>query len=173
MARARIATKFATTTGRLIDFTQIVYVGETILINLPADSSVEIIGADGVKYNFACPYSDIDTSQWASGMTTAVISNGTTRVKIFEVINPIDITSKYNQLLKIIEEIDAVVEARLHNGGVLSTTINNKTLMNETLTNLYIIRSKYVKQANAELSKINSTSTGNPIKSITTFKRGY
>jgi len=172
MARARIA-KSATTTGRLIDFTQIVYVGETILINLPADSSVEIITADGTKYNYSYPYSDIDTSTWAEGMTTVVISSNGMSVKIFEVLNPINITSKYNQLLKIIEEIDAVVEARLHNGGVLSTTINNKTLMNETLTNLYIIRAKYVKQANAELLRINSKNDGNPIKSITTFKRGY
>ncbi|WP_213712566.1 hypothetical protein [Cedecea lapagei] len=160
-------------TGKRTDFSQNVYVGETILPSFGKDTSIEIITADAKKLTYQFPYEDIDTSSWAEGMYTVLIHDKNMDVKMFEVINPLNIASTYTQLMNVIKEIDAVVEARLSAGGVLSTTINNKTLLNESLQSLYNLRSQYVRRANAEVAKIQRKDPGNPIKSISTFKRGF
>ncbi|ENV5883840.1 hypothetical protein ACFIPR_003208 [Enterobacter kobei] len=170
-----MATKKTTTTdGMKVKLDGTIYVGETILLDYPKDSTVKIITTDGKELIYQYPYSDIDTTDWVEGMYTALIKESKTQsVKLFQVEDPHNITKTYNMLVKIINEIDLVVDARLSGGGVLSTTINNKTLLNESLASLYKLRAGYVKRANAELGKINGSNQGNPIKSYTNFSRGY
>lgn len=92
---------------------------------------------------------------------------------ISEVINPMKFTTEYSQLIKLIEDIDAVITAKVAGGGVYSTTINNKTLISETLTNLENMRIRYIKRANALWASMNDlpvNGNGKPFKSVTVFR---
>lgn len=163
-----------TTDGMKVKLDATIYVGETILLDFPKDSTVKVITTDGQELVYEYPYTDIDTTGWVEGMYTALIKEKKTQmVRLFQVEDPHSITKTYNMLVKIINEIDIIVDSRLSGGGVLSTTINNKTLLNESLATLYKLRAGYVKRANAELGKINGSNQGNPIKSYTNFSRGY
>ncbi|MHC3292342.1 hypothetical protein ACXOER_05010, partial [Salmonella enterica] len=102
-----------------------------------------------------------------------IIKDGNQSVEHFQIVDPTNIANNYNQLMGILKDIDAVIESRLTGGGILQTTINNKTLISESLSSLYAIRAAYVKRINAELAKINKTNPNNPIKSISRFNRGY
>lgn len=163
----------AAATVRLVDFTSDIYIGESIQPNFGIDSAIEIILPSGEKEWGSHPYEPISTNPWKPGMATVIIKeNEQHRVQHFNIINPVEIANQYNQLTGILKEIDLVIEARLSNGGVLQTSINNKSLTNESLSALYAIRSAYVKRINNELAKINKTQQNNPIKSITRFTRG-
>lgn len=169
-----VAQVAASTDGMKVKLNSTIYIGETILLDFTKDSTVKLITADGQELVYQYPYSDIDTSGWAEGMYTALIKeNKKQSVQLFQVEDPHNVAKTYNMLVKIIEEIDSIVSMRLSGGGVLSTTINNKTLLNESLSSLYKLRAGYVKRANAELGKINGSNQGNPIKSVTNFSRGY
>ncbi|QUG75866.1 hypothetical protein GKQ23_13075 [Erwinia sp. E602] len=162
----------ATNSGRQTDFTDQIYIGETIQPSFPEGSSIEIIDSAANRYTFQYPYSTIKTDTWAEGMATIIIKTSTNTVRYFQIIDPISTADKYNQLMKILNEIDKVIESRLSGGGQISITINNKTLTNESLSQLYLIRASYVNRINAELAKIKGKNPDNPIKSITNFK-GY
>ena len=105
-------------------------------------------------------------------MYTVIITDKTRSVKQFNMIDPLEAATTYNQIIDIIKDIDNVIDARLQNGGVYQTSINNKSLMSETLAQLYAMRANYIKRANAELAKMKNTVPDNPIKSITFFNRG-
>ncbi len=150
-----------------VDFSQDIYIGDNIVLTFGDGSSIEIISSKGNKYNYSSPYSPIDTSSWPQGMYTVIITDKTRSVKQFNVIDPLEAASTYNQIIGIIKDIDNVIDARLQNGGVYQTSINNKSLMSETLAQLYAMRANYIKRANAELAKMKNTVPDNPIKSIT------
>lgn len=158
--------------ARSVDFTSVIYVGEDVIPSFPDDSSIEVILPDGTKETYSYPYTPINTSKWKTGMATVIIKDKGQRVEHFNIVDPTDIATNYNQLMQILNEIDLVIELRLTAGGVVQTTINNKTLISETLSSLYAIRSSYVKRINNELSKINKKQPNNPIKSISRFTRG-
>ncbi len=90
-----------------------------------------------------------------------------------EVIQPNKYTEEYAKLLGFLKEIDAVIEERIAGGGVYSTTINNKTLVSESLTNLENMRIRYIKRLNALWATMNgqpSSGNGHPFKSVTVFR---
>lgn len=101
------------------------------------------------------------------------ISNGQASTFTSEVINPLMFTSEYGQLKTMIDEIDQVIANKIAGGANYSITINNKTLVSESLSSLESMRERYVKRANALFVKMNGGSisgNGKPIKSITVFK---
>ncbi|AZP43018.1 hypothetical protein EJP81_14625 [Rahnella aquatilis] len=101
------------------------------------------------------------------------ISGTTVTNFVSEVIDPTKYTSEYSKLITLINEIDAVIESRVMGGGVYSTTINNKTLISETLTNLENMRIRYIKRANALWAMMNdlpANGNGRPFKSVTVFR---
>lgn len=101
------------------------------------------------------------------------ISNGTVSTFTSEVINPVLYTSEYAKLRQFIEEIEAVIANKISGGANYSITINNKTLISETLSSLEAMRERYVKRANALWLKMHGQPTsgnGKPIKSITVLK---
>ncbi|MGR5944898.1 hypothetical protein [Enterobacter sp. C4G1] len=101
------------------------------------------------------------------------ISQGQSSTFTSEVINPMLFTSEYAQLKQMISEIDTVIANKVAGGANYSITINNKTLVSESLSSLEAMRERYVKRANQLYSKMNNVSTssgGKPIKSITVFK---
>ncbi len=142
-----------------VDFSQDIYIGDNIVPTFGDGSSIEIISSKGNKYNYSSPYSPIDTSSWPQGMYTVIITDKTRSVKQFNVIDPLEAASTYNQIIGIIKDIDNVIDARLQ-------------LMSETLAQLYAMRANYIKRANAELAKMKNATPDNPIKSITFFNRG-
>lgn len=90
-----------------------------------------------------------------------------------EIVNPSKGTEEYAQLISLLKDIDAVIDARVKGGGVYSLTINNKTLISESLTNLENMRIRYIKRANAVWASMNDQPTngnGRPFKSMTVFR---
>lgn len=163
----------ATNQGRPVDFKSDIFVGETIIPAFPDDSSIEIIDPKANRFSYSAPYTPIYTEDWSEGMATAIIVvNGVSTVQHFQIVNPITAATQYNQILAILAEIDKVIADRLAGGGTITVTINNKTLMSESLSSLYALRSLYVNRANAELAKVKGTNPDNPIKSISRFTRG-
>ncbi|WP_370553605.1 hypothetical protein [Edwardsiella tarda] len=152
----------------IYDFTKPIYIGQAFT---PA-MAVTVINPLGqsVQYTTAM---QIPTDTWSAGIWTAIVQNsdGTMQVIHFEVIDPKAISSNIKQLQDILNEIDAVVESRLKNDGVITTTINNKTLASESLSTLYQLRQHYKKRLADEMKKINKTNSSPIIKSITTFGR--
>lgn len=101
------------------------------------------------------------------------ITNGLASTFTSEVINPLLFTSEYAQLKRMIDEIDTVIANKIAGGANYSITINNKTLVSESLSSLEAMRDRYVKRANQLFSKMNNMNTSNggkPIKSITVFR---
>jgi len=101
------------------------------------------------------------------------ISNGQASTFTSEVINPALFTSEYGQLKNMISEIDQVIASKIAGGANYSITINNKTLISESLSSLEAMRERYVKRANSIFVKMNGgtvSGNGKPIKSITVFK---
>lgn len=170
MARSR-STKAQN--ARPVDFKSAIYIGEDVMPAFPEGSSIEIILPNGNKESYAYPYDPVSTATWVEGMATVIIKDGNQSVEHFQIVDPTNIANNYNQLMGILKDIDAVIESRLTGGGILQTTINNKTLISESLSSLYAIRAAYVKRINAVLAKINKTNPNNPIKSISRFNRGY
>ncbi|WP_323067853.1 hypothetical protein [Klebsiella variicola] len=100
-------------------------------------------------------------------------AKGTSTNFVSELIDPTKYTTEYSQLLKLIADIDQVIEAKVAGGGVYSTTINNKTLVSESLSNLENMRIRYIKRANALWAAMNdqpANGNGRPIKSVTVFR---
>ncbi|MCB3778013.1 hypothetical protein H5765_18205 [Klebsiella pneumoniae] len=157
---------------RSVDFTSDIIQGESIVFSFAVDSTVDIVGMDGVKQSFSYPYSAIDTSTWKSGAYTAIINDTSFAVRTFQIVDPTATANKYNQYLSIIDEINFVIESKVQGGGVISQSINNKSLTTESMDSLLRLRTHYIKLANQELARMKGLSSGNPIKSITTFNRG-
>lgn len=100
-------------------------------------------------------------------------TNGTVINFNSEVIDPTKFTTEYSKLIELIDELDSVIETKVAGGGVYSTTINNKTLISESLTNLENMRIRYIKRANALWASMNDqpvNGNGKPFKSITVFR---
>ncbi|WP_171964864.1 hypothetical protein [Cronobacter sakazakii] len=157
---------------RSVDFTSDIIQGESIVFSFAADSKVDIIDVGGVKQSYSYPFSAIDTSTWKSGAYTAIIKDTSFAVRTFQIVDPTATANKYNQYLSIIDEINIVIESKVQGGGVISQSINNKSLTTESMDSLLKLRNHYTKLANQELARMRGLNSGNPIKSITTFNRG-
>lgn len=153
------------------DQTVTVPANTTLVINyLSGGASITLINDTSTA---ADKIFSIDLSMPNDKLFCVQITNGKAINFTSEVINPAKYTTEYAQLLEIIKEIDAVIEARVSGGGVYSTTINNKTLVSETLTNLENMRIRYIKRANALWAMMNdqpANGNGRPFKSITVFR---
>ncbi|ELY6084793.1 hypothetical protein SNO26_004047, partial [Cronobacter sakazakii] len=101
-----------------------------------------------------------------------IINDKTFAVRTFQIVDPTATANKYNQYLSIIDEINIVIESKVQGGGVITQSINNKSLTTESMDALLKLRTHYTKLANQELARMRGLSSGNPIKSITTFNRG-
>jgi hypothetical protein len=114
---------------------------------------------------------DIDGAQETLFCTQINGTNAST--SLTEVINPVLHTSEYAKLKALIDEIDTVISTKIAGGANYSITINNKTLISESLTALETMRERYVKRANALWAKMNGqnvSGSGKPFKSITVFR---
>ncbi len=101
------------------------------------------------------------------------VTNGKASTYTSEVINPVLHTSEYAKLRDMIAELDEVIASKISGGANYSITINNKTLVSESLSSLEAVRERYVKRANALWGKMNGenvSGNGKPIRSMTFFR---
>ena len=115
----------------------------------------------------------INTSTANENLFCTEMYDGNVSTFTTEVINPALHTTEYAKLISLIAEIDAVIESKISGGANYSITINNKTLVSESLSSLETMRERYVKRANMHFLKMNgqaSNGNGKPIKSITVFR---
>lgn len=109
-------------------------------------------------------------SQWIFTLVETNKSNSFSSA----VINPLLHSNEYSKLIEIIGEIDQVLEMKVKGGGVTTLTINNKTLVSESMESLMKMRNSYVKRANAlqdQLEGRTALTLDKPIVSITRFGR--
>lgn len=143
----------------------------TLVANyLTGGASVTLTNPDSVAREFTLT---IDMDIPNDKLFCVQISGTKTINFVSEIINPAKYTNEYSQLLKMVKEIDQVIADRVAGGGVYSTTINNKTLISETLTNLENMRIRYIKRANALWASMNDlpvNGNGKPFKSVTVFR---
>ncbi|WP_052050237.1 hypothetical protein [Cedecea neteri] len=143
----------------------------TLVVNyLSGGNSITLTNSYSVQKDFTLT---LDMTDSNDKLFCVQISGSKTTNFVSEIINPAKYTSEYSQLVNLIKEIDAVIEARVAGGGVYSATINNKTLISETLSNLENMRIRYIKRANALWASMNDqpvNGNGKPIKSITVFR---
>ncbi|HHQ5365532.1 MULTISPECIES: hypothetical protein [Klebsiella/Raoultella group] len=157
---------------RKVKLTSDIIKGESIIYDYPAGTNIDLIDPAGVKTSYSYPFQAIDTNAWEVGVWTAIIASPKAYgVNQFELIDPTSKASAYNNLKKIIEEIDTIIIQRATNGGVISQSIQNKSLTYESSEALMKLRRMYVERANDLLSSMKGYgSAGSPIKSITNFR---
>lgn len=114
----------------------------------------------------------IDQTTGQDNLYCILVSNGSNENFVSNVINPSSYTTEYTKLKDMIKELDAVIEDRVKGGGVTTLTINNKTLVSESLDSLESMRSRYIKRANTLWGLMTGTQNSNskPIKSITVLR---
>lgn len=146
--------------------------GESIIFDYPAGTNIDLIDPASVKTSYTYPFQAIDTNNWEAGIWTAIIDSPKEYgVNQFELVDPTSKASAYNNLKKIIDEIDTIIIQRATNGGVISQSLQNKSLTYESSEALMKLRKMYVERANDLMSSMKGyTSSGSPIKSITNFR---
>ncbi|WP_320740448.1 hypothetical protein [Enterobacter cloacae] len=114
-----------------------------------------------------------ETSVASEKLFYTTITNGNASTSQCEVIDPTKHTEEYARIRNMIDEIEAVIEAKIQGGANYSITINNKTLVSESLANLESIRARYIERANSLWAKMNGQSasgSSKPFKSMTVFR---
>lgn len=145
---------------------------ETILI-ISFTTSGKSISLDNLQGNTSKEFTvELDMSTAQELLFCTQVSNGYASTFTSEVINPVLYTSEYAKLRQMIAEIDSVIANKVSGGANITITINNKTLVSESLSSLESMRERYIKRANALFMKMNGSTSngGKPIKSITVFK---
>lgn len=150
-----------------------IFIGEKITEVIPANSTLKIGNRETTVFEYSnLTDSDtsiqIDTSKWETGTFSVVLNkSGAISISTTDIIDPLAVTDELNHCKMMIKEIDQVIEDRTKN-AVTTVTINNKTIVNESLDALYKVRSLYVRRANDILKKKNKK--GSIFKSITVFR---
>lgn len=152
-----------------------VYIGEVIIYHQNDSETTTLVSPNKTKKEISGETTAISTEQWEAGLWTQIIKTDMSISEVihFTVIDPIASSDKYQELLKMLDDIDQLIKMRVAGGLITTTSINNKTLVNESLDVLYRLKDQYTKQANKELLKLNGKS-GNgqrPILSITKLNR--
>lgn len=152
-----------------------VYIGEVIIYHQNDSETTTLVSPNKTKTEISTETTAISTDQWEAGLWTQIIKTDMSISEVihFTVIDPIASSEKYQELLKMLEDIDQLIKMRVAGGLITTTSINNKTLVNESLDVLYRLKDQYTKQANKELLKLNGKSGDGqrPIKSITKLHR--
>ncbi|CAI1549837.1 MULTISPECIES: hypothetical protein [Serratia] len=152
-----------------------VYIGEVIIYHQNDSETTTLVSPNKTKKEISGETTAISTELWEAGLWTQIIKTDMSISDVihFTVIDPIASSEKYQELLKMLDDIDQLIKMRIAGGLITTTSINNKTLVNESLDVLYRLKDQYTKQANKELLKLNGKPDygQRPIKSITKLHR--
>ncbi|WP_261448485.1 hypothetical protein [Serratia liquefaciens] len=154
---------------------KLIYIGERFLENIEpktkiviGNSTNNILEIDNSSSDTTITH-DIDTSAWPVGVYSEVRNiNGVISIGTITVIDPLAQVEELTHVQDMIKEIDHVIEDRMNN-AVTQITINNKTIINESLDALFKLRTVYVQRANSILKKRSGNKCGF-FKSITVFR---
>ncbi len=153
------------------DITVSIPANTTLVINyLTGGTGITLVNTQSTPKNTTVT---LTTSLANDKLFCVQISGNTSEQFVSEIIDPTKYTEEYSQLIELIKELDDIIKVRVGGGGVYSTTINNKSLISESLTNLENMRIRYIKRANALWASMNDqpvNGNGKPIKSVTVFR---
>ncbi|PWW04975.1 hypothetical protein [Mangrovibacter plantisponsor] len=150
-----------------------IYIGETIIEAIPASSTLKIGNSTQTLYEYSNTSDiqttqSIDTSTWTEGTYAYVLNNnGTITINNITVIDPMKSADELSYAKTMVKEIDSIIENRAKN-ATTQITINNKTIVNDSIDSLYKLRALFVERIN-RLQKKNSSGI---FKSITIMKKG-
>lgn len=150
-----------------------IFIGETFTEVIPGNSTLKIGNRETTVFEYENQTSSdtgilIDTSEWIAGTFSVVLNqSGVISISTTDIIDPLSTSDELNDCKTMIKEIDQIISDRAKN-AVTTITINNKTIVNESLDVLYRIRNLYVQRANDILKKKNGK--GGIFKSITVFR---
>ncbi|MDV0678320.1 hypothetical protein VC636_25670 [Citrobacter freundii] len=143
----------------------------TIVINsMESDNSITLQNNGAVEKDEILM---IDQQTGKDTLFVMQISNGKSENYVTTVINPSTYGTEYKELKDMIKEIDAVIADKIKGGGVTTLSINNKTLVSESMEVLESMRNRYIKRANTLWSIMNgdpASGNGRPIKSVTVLR---
>ncbi|KEA51870.1 hypothetical protein DT73_13125 [Mangrovibacter sp. MFB070] len=150
-----------------------IYIGETIIEAIPASSTLKIGNSNQTLYEYSNTEDiqttqTIDTSTWEEGTFAYVLNNnGTITINNITVIDPMKSADELSYAKMMVKEIDSIIENRAKN-ATTQITINNKTIVNDSIDSLYKLRALFIERIN-RLQKKNSAGI---FKSITILKKG-
>lgn len=150
-----------------------IYVGETIEETIPGSTTLTI-GNGTTKLTTLKNISTqsvvetISTENWKPGNYAAVWNiSGVIGVTLIHVVDPLQKADELQYLITMISEIDNVIQDRATN-AVTQVTINNRTIIHESIDVLLRLRSTFVERAN-KLRKQQKRTSG-LFKSVTVFR---
>lgn len=152
-----------------------IYIGEKFSETIPANSTLMVGNTTTTLVELSNPSTEsvvesIDTSTWAAGLYSVVLNQaGKISVSTCQVIDPLAEVTEIQDARNMVSEIDQIIEDRAQN-AVTQVTINNKTIINESLDVLMRLRTYYVNKANSLLKKQSASGNGGMFKSITVFR---
>ncbi|CQI92588.1 Uncharacterised protein [Yersinia rohdei] len=148
-----------------------IYIGELILETLPPHSTLTIANStktitvitNDTDQNQLMP---IDTSLFEAGFYT-VVSNAGGKLTItnINIINPMAQTDRLIELQKQLDDLNILIQARI-SGDTSQLTINNKTLIHESLETLLKLKSTITQQLNHLKKKLYKNNNSGFFKSI-------
>ncbi|MEN3752507.1 hypothetical protein ABC733_06680 [Mangrovibacter sp. SLW1] len=150
-----------------------IYIGGTIIEAIPASSTLKIGNSTQTLYEYSNTSDiqttqSIDTSTWTEGTYAYVLNNnGTITINNITVIDPMKSADELSYAKTMVKEIDSIIENRAKN-ATTQITINNKTIVNDSIDSLYKLRALFIERIN-RLQKKNSSGI---FKSITIMKKG-
>lgn len=150
-----------------------IYIGEKLSEVIPANSTLKVGNSTQTLYEYSNTSEvqstqSIDTSTWAEGTYAYVLNNnGTITINNITVIDPMKSADELSYAKMMVKEIDSIIENRAKN-ATTQITINNKTIVNDSIDSLYKLRALFVERIN-RLQKKNSSGV---FKSITVMKTG-
>lgn len=150
-----------------------IYIGEKLSEVIPSNSTLKVGNSTQTLYEYSNTSEvqstqSIDTSAWTEGTYAYVLNNnGTIEISNVLVIDPLKSSDELVYCRTMINEIDTIIQDRAKN-AVTQLTINNKTIVNDSIDSLYRLRQLYISRINS-LTKKNSSGV---FKSITVMKTG-
>lgn len=150
-----------------------IYIGEKLSEVIPANSTLKVGNSIQTLYEYSNTSEvqstqTIDTSPWTEGTYAYVLNNnGAIEISNVLVIDPLNSSDELAYCRTMINEIDTIIQDRAKN-AVTELTINNKTIVNDSIDSLYRLRQLYISRINS-LTKKNSSGV---FKSITVMKTG-
>lgn len=151
-----------------------IYIGEKFSESIPGNSKIIVVNSTTKLFEVENTSTQtvivqIDTSAWTPGLFSVVLNHsGSISVTTCQVIDPMAQITELQDARNMVNEIDKIIEDRARN-AVTQITINNKTIVNESLDALIRLRTLYVQKANSILRK-QSTNAQGMFKSITVFR---
>ncbi|KHS93545.1 MULTISPECIES: hypothetical protein [Pectobacterium] len=148
-----------------------IYKGEPFTVNMPANSTIR-----GKPFNINYTAGEeheatFQTDEWSDNQVLVLSDSAGHILEIYNVsvVDPFASTDQLTHLRELLNDIDAVIDARIKNDNS-QLTINNKTLIRESLEVLLRLKSDTTEKINKLKKKIKNTGSEPFFKSTIYFR---